>query len=119
MKNIFFLLLITLGVSTATNAQQKPAENPIQQSIIPVRGDCDNCKKNIEKAASYVKGVKKATWDKEQEVLTVIFRKDKTSELAIQEAIAKAGYDTRDVKANEQAYNELPECCHYRSTPKH
>ncbi len=111
--NLFFLLLSVNLVA------QNPQDTIVKTSVIPVMGDCDECKVNIEKAANYVKGVKKATWDKDQQLLTVTYRSDKTSELTIEEAIAKVGYDTRDVKADEKAYQKLPTCCHYRSVEKH
>jgi len=116
MNKLFFLFLFVAGISFTTKAQ---SDTLIKQSVIPVLGDCDNCKINIEKAASYVKGVKKASWDKDQQLLTVVYRTDKTTELQIEEAIAKAGYDTRDVKADEKAYEKLPACCHYRTVEKH
>lgn len=116
MKTLISILFLSLGLSFNSVAQ---SDTLTKQTTIPVSGDCDMCQANIEKAAMYVKGVKKATWDKEQQLLTVIYRSDKTNELAIQEAIAKKGYDTRDVKGNEEAYQKLPTCCQYRSTEKH
>ncbi len=116
MKTLFSILLLSLGLTITSAAQ---TDTLTKQITIPVSGDCDMCQANIEKAAMYVKGVKKASWDVELQLLTVIYRSDKTTELAIQEAIAKKGYDTRDVKGNEEAYQKLPKCCQYRSTEKH
>lgn len=113
---IILSIFIALLSFTSLKAQQEPV---ITEKTIIVHGDCDMCKSRIEKSASYVKGVKKATWNKEKDELTVVFRSDKTDIMAIQQAVAKAGYDTQDVKADEKAYEALPECCHYRTSEKH
>ncbi len=117
MKTVLSFIALFIAFSFNSSAQEKAS--PIIEKTIAVYGDCDMCKINIEKAASYVKGVKKATWNKETNELTVIYREDKTTLLAIEEAIAKKGYDTQNVKGDQQAYDALPECCHYRSTKKH
>ncbi|MES2627338.1 MAG: heavy-metal-associated domain-containing protein [Bacteroidota bacterium] len=114
MKNIIITVILAIAFISGAAAQ-----NPVVEKTVAVHGDCDMCKLRIEKTASYVKGVKKASWDKDQQQLTVIYREDKTTLAAIEEAIAKAGYDTEHVKANEEAYEKLPECCHYRTSEKH
>ncbi len=116
MKSILTTAFLLFAATFTLKAQQPAA---IVEKTITVYGDCDNCKINIERAASYVKGVKKAKWDKDKNELFVVFKNDKTSISAIEEAVAKAGYDTEHVKADQKAYDALPECCHYRTTEKH
>lgn len=116
MKTVLVFALLVLGINCNS---QTVKQSPIVEKTVVVHGDCDMCKSLIEKTASYVKGVKKATWDKDKQILTVIFREDKTTLPAIETAIAKAGYDTENVKADEEAYQGLPTCCHYRVTEKH
>ncbi len=70
------------------------------------------CKKTIEKAAKD-SGATTANWDTESKKLTITYSTAKTSNEKIQQAIAAAGYDTRDLTANNEAYDKLHECCKY------
>lgn len=81
---------------------------------IKVKGNCDNCKDRIEEAAKSVEGVTKADWDKETKVLALNFDESQTSVDDIEKAVAKAGHDTPNYKAEDEAYNKLPEGCKYR-----
>ena len=102
----YFLLLITiLFVSANVQAQTK-------EETIKVSGNCGTCKKKIEKAATAA-GASFASWDKSTKILDVKYDAAKTNEKKIQESIAAAGYDTQDVKATEEAYKKLDECCQY------
>lgn len=102
--------------------QQKPAteqhvnnmKEMLQHATFNVSGNCELCKKRIEKAAKSVKGVKSASWDAKTKKIHVEFDSMKISADAIQKAIAKAGHDTEKFKADDNTYNELPECCKYR-----
>ncbi len=88
------------------------AQTGLQKESIKVWGNCGMCKKKIEKAAKSA-GAKTATWSEETNVLKVVYEPAKTSSTAIQQAIAKAGYDTQDFTADNTAYGKLPACCHY------
>ena len=72
------------------------------------------CKKRIEDAA-YVKGVKRADWDKENSTLTVVYKPSKTSGEEIQQNIARAGHSTAAIAAADEDYKKLPACCHYKT----
>jgi hypothetical protein len=87
------------------------AQNATSESI-PVNGNCGMCKKKIEGAAKDA-GATAASWDEKSKVLTVSYDGAKTSNMLIQQAVAKSGYDTRDVKATADAYKTLPSCCQY------
>ncbi|RYY58256.1 MAG: heavy-metal-associated domain-containing protein [Chitinophagaceae bacterium] len=79
---------------------------------IPVAGNCGMCKSTIEKAAKTA-GVTDASWDQQTKMLTVKYNETATSAKKIQETVAAAGYDTRDVKGNDAAYKKLHACCQY------
>lgn len=84
-----------------------------------VAGNCGMCKARIEKAASSQAGVFDAIWDKESKQLMVTFDQSRTSLEAVEKAIARAGHDTQNHKAHDEAYENLPGCCHYdRIKPK-
>ena len=88
-----------------------------QTSEIKVEGVCGMCKERIETAA-LIKGVKMATWNKETQMLKVIFKTKNATEEEIQKAIAAVGHDTEKVKASDEAYKKLPDCCAYRDGVK-
>ncbi len=107
MKTQRVISLITvLFLSVSAFAQNATTDN------IPVSGNCGMCKKKIEGAAKEA-GATSANWSEKTKVLTVSYDGGKTSNMLIQQAVAKSGYDTRDVKATNDQYKALPECCQY------
>ena len=110
MKNLLIILLFTFSC-TVTLAQEKKNKNA--KHTIEVNGNCDQCKKRIEKAAYTVAGVKSAIWDLESRQLQVIINEEKSSAADVSKAIAKVGHDTEDVKSTETDYENLHFCCKY------
>jgi len=82
---------------------------------IPVSGNCGMCKSTIEKAAKKA-GATTASWNKDTKVITLKYNSSSTNAAKIQQGIAAAGYDTRDFKADDAAYNKLHACCQYERT---
>lgn len=109
MKRLIVFLSIIFS-SLLTYAQTQD----VRTEYFKVEGNCNMCKKRIEDAA-YTKGVKRAEWDKATHMLTVTYRPSKTNAKAILTAVAKAGHTSQQVAATEEAYNKLPECCHYKT----
>ena len=83
-----------------------------------VNGACDMCKASIEKAASEVKGVVHAVWDKEAKELTMHYDAKKVNPKKVQKAIIAKGYDAGDLRADDKVYADLPECCQYSRLAK-
>ena len=109
MKNVIILLVAIIGFSA--QAQQKKDKNA--KHTVEVNGNCEQCKKRIEKAAYSVSGVKSAVWDIESHKLNLIVNEEKTSVSEVKKAIAKVGHDAEDVKATEEDYTNLHSCCKY------
>ncbi|MDX9775862.1 hypothetical protein SDC9_104337 [bioreactor metagenome] len=86
-----------------------------EHAMLNVNGKCEMCKDRIEKAAKEVEGVSFASWEMEKQVLHLNYDPEKTSPDNIAKAVAKAGHDTDKFKADQAAYNALPECCKYRN----
>ena len=103
------MLLIFVGFTT--QAQEKKNKNAKVE--FQVSGNCDMCKKRIEKAAYSVPGVKSAVWSIETQNLNLIVNEEKTSTLNIKNEIAKAGHDTDEAKATQADYDNLHTCCQY------
>lgn len=112
MKNILVLLVALIGMSA--QAQQK---NKNARFAFEANGNCDQCKKRIEKAAYSVPGVKMASWDMETHQLSGIINEEKASVSDVKKAVAKAGHDTDTDKATDQQYNDLHHCCQYERKP--
>ena len=92
MKYLFitsFLLLLSIS----TQAQTKSTET------FKVYGNCGMCQKTIEAAALDAKGVKSATWDMDEDMITVVFDSSKTDLDKIKTVIAESGYDTDTLRA--------------------
>ncbi|MCC6816226.1 MAG: hypothetical protein IT267_07440 [Saprospiraceae bacterium] len=102
---IFLILSLFLQENTF-------AKDPLTKVTIEVNGNCNMCKKNIEKAAK-LEGVKKAKWDVETHELKLEFDPKIITLDQIQLRIAAVGYDTPAYKANNSTYNNLHECCQY------
>ncbi|MFT3681521.1 MAG: cation transporter [Ferruginibacter sp.] len=107
MKTLSFSIVLLFGVlfSNFSFAQTK-------KETIKVQGNCGMCKKKIETAAKSA-GATAASWNEETKELKVSYAASKTSSTKIQQAVANAGYDTQDIKAEDAVYNKLHGCCQY------
>lgn len=110
MKKLFLLLFVML-FSVTIQAQEKKKKNAKYE--IEVKGNCEMCKKRIEKAAFSVPGVKYAEWHQDHQDLHLILNEKKSSLDDVRKAIAKSGHDTDKVKAKDEEYNDLHNCCQY------
>jgi membrane fusion protein, copper/silver efflux system len=112
----------TFSVDAAAQLEGKPSMmNKIQNAFVytesasfKVSGNCEMCKERIEKAALAVEGVSNAVWNVKEKNLDIIFDGKKTDLLSVHKAVAKAGHDTDQIKADDKVYAALPECCLYR-----
>ena len=94
--------------STVSFAQDKTEK-------IKVDGECGMCKSKIEKAAKAA-GASVASWDVDAKELTVTYASAASNTAKIEQAIAAVGYDTKNVKATDEAYSKLHSCCKYERT---
>jgi mercuric ion binding protein len=106
-------LIISSAIIMAAFASQGQSKVKVQTDTFKVWGNCSMCEKKIEKAASKVKGVTKADWDKETKILTLTYNPLETNVENVQKAIAAVGYDSKNIKATDKAYNNLDGCCQY------
>jgi periplasmic mercuric ion binding protein len=111
MKKILLILIVTF-IGFSINAQEIK-KNKNAKYKIEVNGNCEQCKKRIQKAALSVFGVKSASWDIENHQLNLILNEEKCALEDVKNAIAKAGHDTETVKASNEAYDNLHSCCKY------
>lgn len=110
MKKIILVLFVSL-IGFTMQAQAKKNKNA--KADVEVKGNCEMCKKRIEKAAYSVAGVKSAVWHSEDQQLHLVYNEQKCSATDVVKAVAKAGHDTKDIKADKEDYDKLHECCQY------
>lgn len=110
MKNIALIVLVAI-ISFSSQAQDKKNKNA--KYDIEVNGNCEQCKKRIEKAAYSVTGVKSAVWNIEDHHLHLILNEEKASVKDVKKAVAKVGHDTDEAKATNEDYDKLHSCCKY------
>ncbi len=108
----FLLVLLVVFAGVTLQAQEKKSKNA--KHDVEVKGNCDQCKHRIEKAAYTVKGVKSAEWHEDDQTLHLIIDENKCTTDQVREAVAKSGHDTDKVKATDDAYNKLHSCCQYK-----
>ncbi|MFB9078507.1 heavy-metal-associated domain-containing protein [Flavobacterium procerum] len=107
------LILIVMFVFLGFSAQAQTKKSKNLKYDTEVNGNCEQCKKRIEKAAFAVPGVKMASWDIDSHKLSVVMNEEKSSTTDLNNAIAKVGHDTKEVKATKEAYDNLHSCCKY------
>ena len=110
MKNIIFGMML-LMVTVSIQAQEKKNKNA--KYNVEVNGNCEQCKKRIEKAALSVAGVKSAEWHLDDHILHLIINEEKCSVTEVKQAIANVGHDTDDIKAKDEVYEKLHHCSLY------
>jgi hypothetical protein len=108
MKSSFMLIACVFALFSFTGIQAQD----LSRETIKVWGNCGMCKEAIEKATLSA-GAEEANWSIKKKKLTVGYNPAKTNLDNIQQAIADAGYDTRDKTASQEAYNNLTGCCKY------
>ena len=89
---------------------QKPK---YQKTNFKVWGNCNMCKEKIEEVAKSIDGVKRAKWNSYSGKLKLKYDAEIINPKKVQQAIASIGYDTEEIKASDQSYNNLHYCCKY------
>lgn len=113
MKKVMLILMISLmGISVQAQEKEVKKKKNVEH-IISVSGNCEMCKKRIEKAAYSVKGVRSAEWHQDCQDVHVFIDESKTTVDEVHKAIAKAGHDTDKVKAKDEDYEKLHHCCQF------
>ena len=72
---------------------------------------CKMCKERIEHDMAFEKGVTTVELDMETKILTIVYKKGKTTEKDLREAVTEIGYDADDLVADQKAHDRLPACC--------
>ena len=109
MKKLLFMVIAVMGITIFASAQAKKGVQTVTIQTPSVQ--CESCKKRIEEYLKRGDGIQKSNVDFKKHVTKVTFVAERTNVENIKAAIANAGYDADDVKADEEAYKRLPKCC--------
>jgi copper chaperone CopZ len=107
IKLVMVLLFLGVGV---TMAQAKKG-TMVTAKISTPTVQCEQCKSRIERYLLTEEGVASSKVDYKHGITTVKFFSDRTNIENVKTAIANAGYDADNIKANEESYAKLPTCC--------
>ena len=108
MKALSLTLLSIMAFVSVSFSQQKAVQKVVIQTPTV---QCEMCKNKIEKYLSREPGVSAVKVDYKNKTTTVTYIADRNNIEQLKTAIANAGYDADDVKADEDAYQKLPKCC--------
>ena len=108
MKRLTLIILICITNRVVGQTNNKKIEiAKVQTSAI-----CAMCEDLIvQQNLAFEKGVKYAEMDLKTGVLTLKYRKDKTSLTHLRSLISSLGYSADSVKADSLAYENLHVCC--------
>lgn len=108
MKNIFnFFIVSGFAISLASCS----GSSANVEKDFYVRGNCGMCEKRIEKTVMSVEGVESCDYDLESHKVSVMFDSTKTNEMMLHKAVAGVGHETKMEAMNEEAHENLPDCC--------
>lgn len=102
---MFIFMIALCALSNTINAQKS---NTIE---FHTSAQCGMCKKKIEGAMNYERGIQFAELNTENMLLTVKYKTKVHSEESIKKIVSQLGYSAGEMKANEKVMNELPKCC--------
>jgi outer membrane receptor for ferrienterochelin and colicin len=85
-----------------------------QELSIKVYGACGMCQERIESNAKNIIGVNSASWDQDNNMLTISYMEGLFQENELHQKMASIGHDTDKVKASDEDYENLHGCCKYR-----
>lgn len=113
MKNkiIIIALLLSGFAGSFTNKVFASSKGGKEKAVIQTSAQCGECQERIEAALKNLDGIKSHDLNLDNKKLTVVFDPALITLAQIKTAISNAGYDADEVKANDEAYNNLPKCC--------
>ncbi len=101
-----FALIFFMSLGLYATERHKAETVSIKTSAI-----CESCQKRIEKALLATPGVEAAVLNLNNKKVKVKYDPITINLDQIRLVISNTGYDADDVKRNEEAFKNLPDCC--------
>ena len=119
-KQVFLLVFIMLALSYYNYSVNKLSGlNDLENyhhatlSFGVSGGDCKECRKIILESVRKLSGMETVNWNRKRQSITVIYDPMVISPEEIKKAIANSGHDTDSIRAMDERYDLLPDCCKY------
>ncbi len=101
------LIGLYLGLAIWMYGQQVELDTlQVKSSVV-----CQTCRRTIIKGLSTQKGIRQVEVDIPTQIVTIVYRPDRTTPHAIRQAIQKLGYDADTLPRDPAAHERLPACC--------
>lgn len=115
IKTKLFALLIGFLFTSLLYAQETESntESSSVTETFTVYGNCGMCEKTIETSLNDITSISKGDWNKETDLMTVVYDSTRINLDSIKQKIADVGYDSDSHRAKDAVYNNLPGCCQY------
>jgi copper chaperone CopZ len=111
--------IILFGVLLSAQFALAQGTPPVVKKLkIHVEGKCAMCTDRIQTFAILTTGVMEAEYDLPRQILSIKYNKNTFDQNQLHQNIANAGHSTNKVKADEEAYSDLPGCCQYDGVPE-
>ena len=110
LKTIFVSLAFLIFCTVLSKAQTAKTAT----AKFKVYGNCETCKKRIEKVTKGMTGVESGVWDVNTKIFTLKYDPAKVQPKDVEAKIAQAGHDNELHMADQKTYKSLPECCQYK-----
>ena len=105
MKKVLMFCLFAFIGAIGVMAQERTVQISLPKYC------CGESDPIIEKTLAYEKGVESFQVNPITKSVLVTFKENKTTQEKIEKALAKAGFETPNFKANKRAIEKLPACC--------
>ncbi|MEQ8629578.1 heavy metal-associated domain-containing protein [Ekhidna sp.] len=104
--------LLMISLLTSSFGQKEPIEVDKGYKVeIQTSAICEMCQYALEKDLAFEKGVKEATLNLDDKVMTVVYNPKKTDAQTIRKRITLVGYHADTLARDSIAYDNLPMCC--------
>ncbi|WP_462248748.1 heavy-metal-associated domain-containing protein [Ekhidna sp.] len=110
MKTLF-TIIITFWMMAAYGQKEPVAVDGGFKVEIKTSAICDMCQYTLEKDLAFEKGVKEATLNLDDKVMTILYNPKKTDAETLRKRITMVGYHADTLKRNPISYEKLPMCC--------
>ena len=110
MRHIIAFTLVILSFQSF--GQKEPVQVDEGYKIeIQTSAICELCKHALEYDLAFEKGVKDATLNLNDKVMTILYNPKKTDADKLRERVTKVGYHADWLERDSVAYSNLPFCC--------
>lgn len=96
------MVIMVMTISFTANAQDNKKASKESEVKYAVSLHCESCKKKVEAALPYVKGVKDMKVDLEGQSVWIKYDNTKTNKETLASEIKKLGYDSKEVVAEKK-----------------